>query len=94
MRILIAGIIGGLVMFMWGAVAHMMFPLGEMGMKVPTEQASALSALAPTTQGAGIYMYPSMPAEYWQDEKKMMAFAESAKGQPTPSSSTSRAAMR
>ena len=56
MRILIAGIIGGLVMFMWGAVAHMMLPLGEMGMKVPTEQASALSALAPTTQGAGIYM--------------------------------------
>ena len=51
-------------------------------MKVPTEQASALSALAPTTQGAGIYMYPSMPAEHWQDEKKMKAFAESAKGQP------------
>ena len=56
MRILIAGIIGGLVIFMWGAVAHMMLPLGKMGMKVPTEQASALSALAPTTQGAGIYM--------------------------------------
>ena len=71
MRILIAGIIGGLVMFMWGAVAHMMLPLGEMGMKVPTEQAGAISALAPTTQGAGIYMYPSMPAEDWQDEEKM-----------------------
>ena len=37
MRILIAGVIGGLVMFMWGAVAHMMLPIGEMGMKLPTE---------------------------------------------------------
>ena len=34
MRILIAGIIGGLVMFVWGAVAHMMLPIGEMGMTV------------------------------------------------------------
>ena len=82
MRILIAGIIGGLLMFCWGAVAHMMLPIGEMGMKVPTEQAAALTTLGTTTQGAGIYMYPSMPSEDWQDEAKMKAFAESAKGQP------------
>lgn len=82
MRILMAGIIGGLVMFMWGAVSHMMLPIGEMGMKVPTEQASAITALAPTTQGPGVYMYPSLPAEDWQDEGKMKAFAEATKGQP------------
>lgn len=82
MRILIAGIIGGIVMFMWGAVSHMMLPIGEMGMKVPTEQASAIAALSPSTQGSGVYMYPSPPKEDWQDEAKMKAFAESAKGQP------------
>lgn len=54
MRILIAGIIGGLVMLMWGAVSHMMLPIGEMGIKVPTEQASTIAALAPSTQGAGV----------------------------------------
>ena len=82
MRILLAGIIADLAMFVWSAVAHMMLPIGEMGMKVPSGQASALSALAPTTQGAGVYMYPSMPSEDWGDEGKMQAFAESAKGQP------------
>jgi len=82
MRILIAGIIGGIVMFMWGAVSHMMLPIGEMGMKVPIEQASAITALGPTTQGSGVYMYPSPPKEDWQDEAKMKAFTESAKGQP------------
>ena len=82
MRILIAGIIGGLVMFVWGAVAHMMLPIGEMGMKVPTEQATTIAALGSSTQGTGVYMYPSPPKEDWQDEAKMKAFAESAKGQP------------
>ena len=82
MRILIAGLIGGLVMFMWGAVSHMMLPIGEMGMKTPTEQASALATLGPSTQGSGVYMYPSPPKEDWNDETKMKAFAESAKGQP------------
>lgn len=82
MRILIAGIIGGLVMFMWGAVAHMALPIGEMGMKVPTEQTSAMSALGTSVQGTGVYMYPSMAAEDWSDETKMKAFADSAKGQP------------
>ena len=82
MRILIAGLIGGLVMFMWGAVSHMMLPIGEMGMKTPTEQASALATLGPSTQGSGVYMYPSPPKEDWNDEAKMKAFAESAKGQP------------
>jgi hypothetical protein len=82
MRVLIAGIIGGLVMFLWGAVAHMALPIGEMGMKVPSEQSSAMSALGPTTQGSGVYMYPSMPSEDWGDEARMQAFAESARGQP------------
>lgn len=82
MRILKAGIIGGLVMFMWGAVSHTMLPIGELGMKVPTEQASAISALGPTTQGAGVYMYPSPPREDWQDDAKMKAFSESTQGQP------------
>lgn len=82
MRILIAGLIGGLTMFAWGAVSHMLLPIGEMGVRVPTEQAATLAALAPSAQGAGVYMYPSPPREDWKDEAKMAAFAESARGQP------------
>lgn len=82
MRILMAGLIGGLVMFMWGAISHTALPIGEMGMKVPTEQASAMAALAPGMQGPGVYLFPSPPREDWQDEAKMKAFAASAKEQP------------
>ena len=82
MRIVIAGLVGGLVMFVWGAVSHMLLPIGEMGLKVPTEQVAALQALGSTTQGPGVYMYPSPAREDWNDEAKMAAFAESARGLP------------
>jgi len=82
MRILIAGLIGGLVMFLWGAVSHMMLPIGETGMKVPTAQAATLAALQRSTKGSGVYMYPSPATEDWRDEAKMQAFAESTEGQP------------
>ncbi len=82
MRIVIAGLVGGLVMFLWGAVSHMLVPIGEMGMQVPTQQASAIAALGASTQGPGVYMYPSPPKDDWKDEAKMAAFAESARGQP------------
>ena len=34
MRIAITGLIGAIVMFIWGAVAHMALPIGEAGMKL------------------------------------------------------------
>ena len=82
MRIVIAGLIGGVAMFLWGALSHMLLPIGEMGLKVPTEQAAALRTLGSTVQGPGVYMYPSPAREDWNDQAKMAAFAESARGLP------------
>ncbi len=39
-RLLAAAILGGILMFVWGAVSHTVLPLGEMGMKnLPAEDA-------------------------------------------------------
>jgi len=83
MRILIAGLIGGLVMFMWGAVAHMALPIGEMGVKIPAQQEAALDAIGRSSTGAGVYMYPSMPMEDWSDADKAKAFGEQVRGKPS-----------
>ena len=83
MRILIAGLIGGLVMFMWGAVAHMALPIGEMGVKIPAQQEAALDAIGRSSAGAGVYMYPSMPMEDWSDANKARAFGEQVRGKPS-----------
>lgn len=83
MRLVIAAIVGGIVMFVWGAVAHMLLPIGEMGMKVASGQETAIAAVqASATQGAGIYMLPGMAPEQWADEKAMTAFQEQYKASP------------
>ena len=33
MRLLLAGIVGGIVVFIWGAITHVVLPLGEMGIQ-------------------------------------------------------------
>jgi hypothetical protein len=58
-RIILAGVLGGIAMFIWTSVAHMALPLGEAGIKeIPNEQ-SVTSALQ-TAMGdqSGLYFYP------------------------------------
>lgn len=84
MRLLIAAIIGGIVMFIWGAVAHMALPIGEMGMKVAVEQDAAISALqASATQGEGVYVLPGFAPEKMSDQTFVDAFVEKYKSSPS-----------
>jgi len=49
MRILVAGVLGGIAMFVWTSIAHMALPLGEAGIgEIPNESAM-LSAMHTTT---------------------------------------------
>lgn len=82
MRIVIAGIIGGLVMFLWGMVAHVALPIGEAGFKTPTRQDAVLGALATSTSGEGVYMYPGIAPEMMADKAAMQTFAEQSRGKP------------
>ncbi len=39
-RVLLAGLLGGIAMYVWTAIAHMILPLGEAGIQeIPNEQA-------------------------------------------------------
>ena len=83
MRILIAGIIGGILMFLWNSVAHMAVPLGEMGFMVAAELDTAIAAVQATAaSGEGIYMLPGMSSDQWSDEAARTAFVEKYKSSP------------
>lgn len=82
MRVIIAGIIGGLVIFIWGMLAHTVLPIGEAGFKVPSQQEAVLDALAQSTQGEAVYMYPSMEMEQYRDETASAAFEQRSNGKP------------
>ena len=55
---LLAGVLGGLAFWVWSAVAHMLLPLGEAGVKeLPNEQALVESMKA-NLPHRGLYMFP------------------------------------
>lgn len=83
MRIAIAAIIGGIVMFLWGAVAHTMLPLGELGMHTATEQDAALTAITQSaSKGEGVYMLPGMNPAMYADEAANQAFVAANRDKP------------
>lgn len=58
-RILIAGLLGGLAMFAWESVAHMLLPFGEMGISRLENEVAVRDALQATIgDPRGLYLFP------------------------------------
>ena len=59
MKILLAGILGGIVMFIWTSIAHMFLPLGEAGIgEIPNESAVLAAMHSNIGQQSGLYFFP------------------------------------
>jgi len=60
-RILLAGLLGAVAMFVWASIAHMVLPLGETGFKEIPSEAVVLNSLE-TSLGtnSGLYIYPGL----------------------------------
>jgi hypothetical protein len=79
-RILLAGILGGVVMFIWNFVAHDILPLGEMGVHVLPNEDTVTSALQTNlADNSGFYIFPSgglTPGATGEQKKAAMKKAE------------------
>jgi hypothetical protein len=75
MRVLLAAIVGGIVFFCWGFVAHEVLSLGEVGIKdVPNEQV-VVPALRTSIAEPGFYLIPATgmsPGETSEQKKAAM----------------------
>ena len=61
MKILLAGILGGIVMFIWTSIAHMALPLGEAGIREIPNESAALSAMQSNIgENTGLYIFPGL----------------------------------
>jgi hypothetical protein len=59
MKILLAGILGGIAMFIWTSIAHMFLPLGEAGIsKIPNESAVLGAMQSNIGDQTGLYIFP------------------------------------
>jgi len=62
-RILLAGVLGGIAMFIWGSIAHMALPLGYTGLREIPNETAVLGAMQSTMgQTSGLYIFPALGA--------------------------------
>jgi hypothetical protein len=62
MRVLIAGILGGIAMYVWASVAHLT-PLGAVGVRpVPNETVALATLKLDLGEARGVYVFPGMTA--------------------------------
>jgi hypothetical protein len=61
MKILLVGILGGIVMFIWTSIAHMFLPLGEAGVgEIPNESAVLSAMQGNIGDQTGLYIFPGL----------------------------------
>jgi len=79
MRVLVAGLIGGILMFLWGVVAHMALGLGNVGLKQPASESVVLSTLHEGLgDKAGVYILPSLDPKKMGDPAEVIASQQQA----------------
>src|SRR6266545_6783951 len=75
-RVVLAGILGGVGMFVWSSVAHMVLPFGMIGIsQIPNEQGVLTAMNATLGEKSGLYMFPGFgsggSADMKEYEKKL-----------------------
>src|SRR5438874_7546772 len=83
MRILIAGIIGGILMFVWGAVSHMTLGIGEMGFKTIPNEVSVVSNRKTNLLEPGMYILPGVDMTRTMTPEEEAAWTTKYKEGPT-----------
>src|SRR5215471_496596 len=75
-KVLLPGILGGLLVFVWSAFAHMVLPIGEMGLKtIPgNNEEAVLNAMKSNIQEPGLYFMPGYDMSRTLTEAEKTAF--------------------
>jgi len=57
-RVMLAGVLSGIVVFVWGAIAHMLLPLGTMEISILPAENDMLGAVSKAISQPGFYFFP------------------------------------
>ncbi len=81
-RTLIAAVLGGLTVFLWGFVSHMLLPLGEIGFRHDANEDAVLATMKAGLPGTGVYYLPGLAGEKMNDEAAVKAYSAKALANP------------
>jgi hypothetical protein len=60
-KIILAGVLGGIAMFIWSSIAHMLLPLRHVGIhELPNEQAVLAAMQTNLGDKSGLYLFPGL----------------------------------
>ncbi len=81
-RMLIGGIVGGIIMFVWSAFSHMVLPLGGMGLKPLPNESAVIPAMKEGIREPGLYMFPGLDMSKTPSAEEQAAWTERYKAGP------------
>jgi hypothetical protein len=82
-KTLVGGIVGGLIVFIWGAISHMVLPLGEAGIQMIPDEDAVVGVLKTSLPNPGVYIFPGMEMKKDPTEAEQKAWAEKYRTGPT-----------
>ncbi len=74
-KILLAGLAGGFVVFLWGFVSHMLLPVGQMGFTQMPVNSPLLEAMKQNLEKDGLYAFPGLEVGRKQTEAEDAVWA-------------------
>ena len=80
-RIAIAAIAGGVIVFVWSSIAHVLLPLGEMGISTLPNEAPFIAALKGSKDG--LYFFPGMDMSHKPTPEEQKAWEAKVQAGPT-----------
>ena len=83
MRVILAAILGGIVMFGWGAVSHMVLNIDADVFKPIANEAALAAAMKEHIPADGMYFVPGMDMTKTPSDEEMAAFTAKYKEGPT-----------
>ncbi len=81
-RVLVGGIVGGIVAFGWGAASHMFLGIHDQDFRQVENESKLVDAVRDSVKEPGIYYFPWMDPADHGDEAKEKAFTEKYRAGP------------
>jgi hypothetical protein len=82
-KVLVGGLVAGVVVFFWGAISHMALPIGTMGIRsIPGEEKVA-AAMKESIREPGFYFFPGRDMNKATSKSEDEAYAAKVKEGPT-----------
>lgn len=81
-KLAVAALVGGLIVFAWGAVAHMVTPLGMAGMSVLPDEGATIEGLRVSVPKTGMYIFPTEGMDS-KNEAEQKAWTEKIRRGPS-----------